>query len=270
MTKNKLPPKQIVNAKITSKTQLSAEHFQIRLSCPYIAQNIVPGQFIQVRLSKLSSDPLLCRPFAVYRIDGDFIDILFKLVGKGTRLLSEKFVGDELEITGPLGNGFPIDDSFNTALLVAGGMGIAALRLLVEKLERKIIILLGACSEDMLLGIDDLVASGVSVLTATEDGSCGYRGMVSQLLEHVISEGKHNADDCRIYSCGPMPMMKAIAEIAIKHNIRAYISLEEKMACGLGACLGCACEVRSSDGKIHYKMVCADGPVFDVQEIVWK
>ena len=262
--------KRIVKAKIISKKQLSPDHFHISMICPYIAQNIIPGQFIQVRLNSLSSDPLLCRPFAVYQIDGEVIDILFKLVGKGTRLLSEKVVGDELMITGPLGNGFPIDDNFKTALLVAGGIGIAALHLLIEKLKgRNIIVLMGACSEDMLLGFDDLVSLGVCVLTATEDGSCGYRGMVSQLLEEVIVEEKDKAEGCVIYSCGPMPMLKAVAEIAKKHNIKAYVSLEEKMACGIGACLGCAIEVKSPDGK-KYKMVCKDGPVFDSQEIAWK
>lgn len=238
--------------------------------CSYIAKNIIPGQFIQVRLNKLSNDPLLCRPFAVYQTDGDIIDILFKIVGKGTRLLSGKVADDELMITGPLGNGFPVDDNFGKALLVAGGMGIAALHPLIKKLEgHEVIVLLGACSEDMLLGFDELVSQGVCVLTATEDGSCGYRGMVSQLLEEVIAEEKHKTEDCKIYSCGPIPMLKAIAEISERNNIKAYVSLEEKMACGIGACLGCAIEIKSDSGK-KYKMVCKDGPVFDSQEISWK
>lgn len=261
--------KKIVRAKIVSKRQLSLEHFQMRISCQHIARSIIPGQFIQIRLDRLSNDPLLCRPFAVYQINDDNIDVLFKLVGKGTRLLSNKNADEELEITGPLGNGFPIDYSFNTAFLVAGGMGIAALHLLAEKLiDRNVIVLLGACSEDMLLGLDDILNLGVSVLTSTDDGSCGYKGMVSQLLDGILSEKKYAPNDCRIYSCGPMPMMKAVSDIADKNNIRAYVSLEEKMACGLGACLGCAIEVNSSNEK--YKMVCKDGPVFDAQEIAWK
>ncbi|HGJ65405.1 TPA: dihydroorotate dehydrogenase electron transfer subunit [bacterium] len=261
--------KKAVKAKIIDKIQLSPDNFQMRLYCPYIAHNIIPGQFIQIRLNNISNDPLLCRPFAVYQTDNDNMDILFKLVGKGTRLLSQKVAGDELMIIGPLGNGFPIDNSFKTALLVAGGMGIAGLHLLINRLkDRNVIVLLGACSEDMLLGADDLVSLGVCVLTATEDGSCGYKGMVSQLLEEVLSEEKLKFGGCRIYSCGPMPMLKAVAEIANNNGVKAYVSLEEKMACGLGACMGCAIEIKSDSKK--YKLVCKDGPVFDAQEIAWK
>jgi dihydroorotate dehydrogenase electron transfer subunit len=263
--------KRVVIGKIVSKTQLSPEHFQIGFLCPYVANNIVPGQFIQVRLSKQLNDPLLCRPFAVYRIDDDIIYILFKVVGKGTRFLSEKAVGDELEITGPLGNGFPLIDDTETVLLIAGGMGIAALYLLAKKLtHRKVIAILGACSQDRLLGVDDLLSLGVDVFIATDDGSCGYKGMVSELFVEVVSKESLMLSSCRIYSCGPIPMLKAVAQIADEYKIPAYVSLEEKMACGIGACMGCACEVISSDGSTQYKMVCSDGPIFNAQEIVWK
>lgn len=261
--------KRVTIGKIVSKTQLSPEHFQIELFCPYITQNIIPGQFIQVRLSRQLSDPLLCRPFAVYRINDDIINILFKVVGKGTRFLSEKAVGDKLDITGPLGNGFPLRDDFETALLIAGGMGVAALfQLAVEFAHHKVIAMLGACSQDRLLGRDDLLSLGVDVHIATDDGSCGYKGMVSELFGELLS--KESLSSCRIFSCGPKPMLKAVAQIAKENNIPAYVSLEERMACGIGACMGCACEVVSPDGNIQYKMVCSDGPVFNSQEIVWK
>ena len=268
---SKYSHKRVVIGKIVSKTQLSPEHFQIGFFCPYIANNIIPGQFIQVRLSKQLNDPFLCRPFAVYRIADDIIYILFKVVGKGTRFLSEKAVGDELDITGPLGNGFPLLDDAETVLLIAGGMGVAALYLLAKKLaHHKVIAILGACSQDRLLGVDDLLSLDVDVFIATDDGSCGYKGMVSELFEEVISKENLMLSSCRIYSCGPIPMLKAIAQIANEYKIPAYVSLEEKMACGIGACMGCACEVTSYDGNTQYKMVCSDGPIFNAQEIIWK
>jgi len=270
MPLSKSSHKRVVIGEIVSKAQLSPEHFQIGFSCPYIAQNIAPGQFIQIRLSRQLNDPLLCRPFAVYRINNDVIYILFRVVGKGTRFLSEKLIGDELEITGPLGNGFPLNDNAETVLLIGGGMGIAPLHLLAKRLvHRKVITILGACSQDRLLGIDDLSSLGVDVRIATDDGSCGYKGMVSGLFEEIISKESHILSSCKIYSCGPMPMLKAVAQIAYEYKIPAYVSLEERMACGIGACMGCACEVVSTDGSTQYKMVCTDGPVFDAQEIVW-
>jgi len=121
----------LVNSEVVSKTQIAAGHFQVGLLCPYIAHNATPGQFIQVRVNRLH-DPLLCRPLAVYRTKGDVFEILFKVVGKGTRLLAEKRIGDTLDIIGPLGTGFPMDGDFRQALLVAGGMGVAALMALAE------------------------------------------------------------------------------------------------------------------------------------------
>ena len=263
--------KQVVTGKIISKTQLSPEHFQIGFHCPYIAQNIAPGQFIQIRLSRQLSDPLLCRPFAVYRLSDDVIYILFKVVGKGTRFLSEKVVDEEMEIAGPLGNGFPLNDDSETIILIAGGMGIAALFRLAEKLNhRRIIAMLGACSQDRLLGAEDLMTLGIDIHIATDDGSCGYKGMVSELFKDIISKENQILSSYKIFSCGPMPMLKAVAQIANEFRIPAYVSLEEKMACGVGACMGCACETVSPDGNTQYKMVCTDGPVFNVQEIVWK
>lgn len=259
--------KKLVTGKIVSKTQITTGHFQMGLFCPYIARNTRPGQFIQVRVSRLY-DPLLCRPLAVYRSRADVFDILFKVVGKGTRVLAEKAVGDTIGIIGPLGNGFPVDRDLRWAILVAGGMGIAALMRLAEEIAgRKITALIGASTQDKIVGEKDLTDLGVEVHIATEDGSAGHKGMVSELLEKILLQVE---DSARIFACGPTPMLKVIARIATRHNIPAYVSLEERMACGVGACLGCACQVTSPEGVPRYKMVCSDGPIFDAQEILWK
>ena len=262
--------KKLVTGEVVSKTQVAAGHFQMGLLCPHIAQNAAPGQFIQVRVNRLY-DPLLYRPLAVYRTRGDAFEILFKVVGKGTRLLAEKRVGDTLDIIGPLGTGFPMDDDFQLAMLVAGGMGIASLMALAEMMVgRQIIALIGASTRDKIVGEKELLALGAEVRIATEDGSAGHRGMVSELLKEILLKERATTVTRRIFACGPTPMLKAVAQIAAQHKIPAHVSLEERMACGVGACLGCACEVVSPGGKIQYKMVCVDGPIFDVQEIVWK
>jgi dihydroorotate dehydrogenase electron transfer subunit len=259
--------KRLVAGKIVSKTQIAAGHFQMGLLCPYIARNANPGQFIQLRVSRLH-DPLLCRPLAVYRSRGDVFDTLFKVVGRGTRILAEKTVGDTMDIIGPLGNGFPVDDDLRRAVLVAGGMGVAALMKLAEEIaERKIIALIGASTRDKIIGEKDLTDLGAEVHIATEDGSAGHKGMVSDLLEKILLEME---DSTRVFACGPAAMLKVVARIAARCNIPAYVSLEERMACGVGACLGCACQVTSPEGETQYKMVCSDGPVFDAQEILWK
>jgi dihydroorotate dehydrogenase electron transfer subunit len=262
-------PKKIVKAEIVSKTQVASTHFQMGLLCPYIARNSQPGQFIQVRVSEFSYDPLLCRPLAVYWVRDDIFEILFKVVGKGTRLLSQKKIGDVITVTGPLGNCFPINGDFQRVILISGGMGIAALMGLAESLDGvEITALLGASSEDKIIGEKELMALDAEIRVATEDGSAGHKGLITELLQETLSDHKDNV--LRIFACGPVPMLKAVAEIAMQNEIPAYVSLEERMACGVGACLGCACEVVSQDGGTEYKMVCTDGPIFDAREIVWK
>lgn len=261
--------KKTVKARIISKKQITDEHFQITFDCPFIANNILPGQFIQIRLARNLTDPLLCRPFAVYKKNGDLIDVLFKVVGKGTQFLSQKSINDDLEITGPLGSGFPLEEDFDTAILIAGGMGVAGLFLLAERLRHKnVIMLIGACSQDKIIGIDDLNEIGITAQITTDDGSCGYKGMVTDLFKDVLAD-RNDLAKSKIFSCGPMPMLKEVAKIAKRENIPAYVSLEQRMACGVGACMGCACEVISPEGKIQYKMVCKDGPVFNAKEILW-
>ena len=262
--------RRLVSGEVVAKTQVAVGHFQISLFCPYIAQNTAPGQFIQVRVSN-SYDPLLPRPFAVYRSRGDVFDILFKVAGKGTALLAEKCVGDTINIIGPLGNVYPIDDGFQQAILVAGGMGIASLVPLAESIaDGRVIALIGASTQNKIVGADDLLDLGVDVHIATEDGTAGHKGMVTELLEKILLKEDLSAVESRIFACGPIPMLKATAQIAAQHEVPAYVSLEERMACGVGACLGCVCEVVSSEKGSQYKTVCADGPVFNAQELVWR
>lgn len=262
-------PKKVVTGEIVSKIQVATGHYLVGVLCPYIARNSKPGQFILVRVSA-SYDPLLSRPLAVYRSKGDVFEMMFRIVGKGTSLLAEKNVGDSIGIVGPLGNCFPMDDDFQTAIFVAGGMGVAALMSLAEAFKgRRVISLIGAATSDKIIGDKDLAELGAEVHIATEDGSAGYKGKVTGLLLEFLEKLKH-LNDCRIFACGPMPMLKVIYVIAKRYNIPVYVSLEERMACGVGACMGCVCKTSSPDGKAKYKTVCSDGPIFNAQEIAWE
>ena len=158
-----------------------------------------------------------------------------------------------------------------SAVLVAGGMGIAALVAIAQSMKgRGVVALIGASTKEKVVSEKDLLAMGVDARISTDDGTAGYAGNVCELLEQVLREKGFPRTGCRIFACGPVPMLKEVARIAAGQNIPAYVSLEERMACGVGACLGCACEVVSPEGKTQYKMVCKDGPVFDAREIVWK
>ncbi len=230
-----------------------------------------PGQFVMLSPGPVGavprSDPLLPRPMAVYRERADergpCLEVLYKRAGRGTQLLAAAVAGESIALVGPLGVGFRAPGAPGRALLVAGGTGIASVFELARTLagERAVSVLLGArCAED-LMGEADFAELDVSLEIATEDGSRGARGLVTELLErHLAAES-----GATVYACGPTPMMRRCAEISAAHAAPCSVSLENNMACGFGVCLGCAA-ARKSGG---YALVCCDGPVFDARDIVW-
>ena len=215
-----------------------------------------PGQFAMLSLdpSGLSLDPLLPRPMAIFRSDGERVEIRHKVVGRGTALLSVLPPGATVGVLGPLGNGFP--EPPDAALLVGGGTGIASLYLLAAA-SRSCRVLLGGRTRADILGLADFEALGVELALATDDGSIGHRGLVTELL-------RPDSGDV-VFACGPTPMMAAAHERARKAGAHCFVSLENQMACGFGVCLGCA--VRRAEG---YAYVCTDGPVFDADEVRWE
>ena len=283
-------PKFDLKTKILSNIEVAESHFRMELACPEIASIARPGQFIHLLIDQ-RHDPLLRRPFTIYRAKNGSIEILFQTIGRGTHLLSRKRPGDEVRVMGPLGNSFFIPDELETAILVGGGIGIASLMMLAEELERKgkcSIGLIGGQNYRRILGVDELQSAGVEVHVSTDDGSCGYHGLVTELLRKILlnyasritfhvgfdtlrtqpkSRFTHHAS--RIYACGPDGMLKSVAQIATEFHIPAQLALENRMACGVGACLGCVLKLKSPDGGSEYKRVCIEGPIFDAQEIVW-
>ncbi|MCX5698395.1 MAG: dihydroorotate dehydrogenase electron transfer subunit [Candidatus Omnitrophica bacterium] len=256
-----------LQAKILSQTKIKDNYWHCELSAPQVAKNALPGQFINIRVSD-NFDPLLRRPISIYGVSGAKIKIFYEVVGKATEILAQKKKGEFLDIVGPLGRGF----SFNLrtqelknlrTIIVAGGIGVAPLVFLAEKLKNtKPLVLIGARTKKEILCAREFKALGCEVKIATDDGSRGFKGKVTDLLAYLLS-----AIDYRplvIYSCGPRLMLKAVAQIAGEHKINAQLSLEEHMACGMGACLGCVVAAKSG-----YKTVCKDGPVFSSEELVW-
>ena len=234
-----------------------------------------PGQFVMLsagpRASVPRTDPLLPRPMAVYRTrqeqaQGTLVEVLYKRAGRGTALLAEALPGQKVGLVGPLGRCFELPGSAERALLVAGGTGIASVYELAARLVPRgdVCVLLGAATAQDLMGVDDFAALGVELQIATEDGSRGFLGRVTRLLEDALAGREPGTS--RIYSCGPTGMMRRCAEIATLHDVPCIVSLENHMACGFGVCLGCAAPL--SDGS--YALVCRDGPPFDASTIAWQ
>jgi dihydroorotate dehydrogenase electron transfer subunit len=246
---------------ITAIKEIASNIFQLSFLSPSISRSALPGQFVNVKAEE-SAVPLLRRPFSIFSVEGEFVSIIFNVVGLGTKLLSQKRAGESLDVLGPLGKGvFPFEDeNYETALLVAGGLGVAAFPFLNSRLRasKKVFSFLGARTSSYV------VRSGLdNIHVATDDGSEGFHGTVVDLLKIFLHE--NTVLHPRIYSCGPMPMMRTLAEYSRENSIPCYAALECEMACGIGLCQGCPVE-SAGDGK-KYKLVCKDGPVFEVREI---
>lgn len=215
-------------------------------------------------------DPLLKRPISIHRWLGNDLQLLYRIAGKGTAILSTKKAGDELEVLGPLGNGFPAVKKENRPILVAGGVGIAPLFALAEKLARparaeKPLLFYGARTKKELLCLDELHSIGIDPVISTDDATYGKKGNIITVLKRYITRQTLSISHYNIYACGPEPMLEALSIFAVSKNIRAYISLEQNMACGVGSCIGCV--VNTNKG---YKRVCKEGPVFEAGEIAWQ
>lgn len=272
-------------AKVLYNRKIKGRYFKLNINAPRIAKQSLPGQFVHIRIND-SAQPLLRRPFSIHRVSHkvatsprhkvikpERVEILYEVVGKGTEILSQRKAGGYLDVIGPLGNGFTYPTTDNrqlTTILVAGGMGVAPLAFLAERLvhsskfkvQRKVIVLLGARTKKEILCEKEFKKLGCDVKISTDDGSKGFKGRVTESLKHLLSTIDYRPST--IYACGPHPMLKEIAKISQRHNIPSQVSLEAHMACGIGACMGCIVKT-----KAGYQRVCKEGPVFSVQEVVW-
>jgi dihydroorotate dehydrogenase electron transfer subunit len=267
---------------------LTGGHFLLSLHAPRQAQAARPGQFAMLHLLG-RSDVLLRRPMSIYdvktaagkgkrrrRKSFEIIQFLYKVVGRGTRVMSELEAGDSIGLLGPLGHGFFEEEYLDRArqtdetLLVAGGIGIAALLMPARRVAENGLrgrLFFGARSRAELVGVEDFRPWVKAVVLATEDGTRGRRGFVTQPLATYLE--KNSSKKYLLMACGPTPMLQAVVKLAKRYDHPCLVSMENRMGCGLGVCLGCSIRVRG-EGHEAYQRVCTEGPVFWADKVVWE
>ncbi len=282
--------KGVYECEILAQSEVSPNVVRTLLKGPEIARQAQPGQFVNVRVAP-TTDPLLRRPFSVhatYPNEGIY-SLLYVLRGKGTALLHTVKPGDSVSVVGPLGKPFDLGDSPEAEhIVVAGGCGVAPLQFLCDALCRKwdcnhVVVLAGAQSKDAVVCEAEFKSYGVNVQISTDDGSYGYRGYVTELLEDYLANRcsllsqSENKAPIRVYSCGPHEMLKEVARISRKYGVSScQVALENVMACGIGVCMGCVQKVKDSGHShdsakcFHYERVCTDGPVFEAENVIWE
>jgi dihydroorotate dehydrogenase electron transfer subunit len=272
-------------ARITHNERIAHETYRVRIECPEIACRFLPGQFVMLRLAS-TDDPLLGRPMAIFDTamtdNGEpaAFDVVYHVVGKMTSRLAHTTAGTELAVWGPLGNGF-VSYATDHLLLVAGGIGQTPLLAPAQEAlghrvfgqppraataVDRVTLCYGARHAGLLACVDDFRAIGVDVKIATEDGSAGQHGLVTQLVEPLLAESD---GCCQVVGCGPQPMLRKLAEMTAAAGVACDVSLETPMACGIGICFSCVVRVRDRQGHWDYQRTCVDGPVFAADRIVW-
>ncbi len=244
-------------AEVTGQRQVSPGQFVLSLKSLSEAPEPRAGQFYMLGVGD-GYDPLLKRPFCMFGYEGGIIRILYAVRGRGTRLLSTLKPGAVIPVLGPLGNGYPAPRRGSDPLIIAGGTAIASVYPLIMQLKKKCRVVYGARSLAELLMVEDITAAAREVHTCTEDGSCGAHGNVIDVLGSLDL-----APSTMIYACGPRGLVDAVQAFAKARGLAGVVSLEEFMACGIGACMGCVCKTAHG-----YKRVCKEGPVFPLDEVI--
>lgn len=250
----------VFQCKVISKKEIAPNIIDVVVMCRELAAEAKPGQFLHIKCGDEISMPLR-RPISICDVIDDKVRFIFQIKGRGTEALAS--LEDTLDILGPAGNSFYIDNaSFRHPAVIGGGIGTYPLLYLAKKLENPQIFL-GFRTKELVTLEHDFKEISTDVTIATDDGSYGYNGFAIELLEQKMKQENFDI----IYSCGPAPMLKVVKQLAESNGIRCQLSLEERMGCGIGACLTCSCETTSS-GTWKYKRVCKNGPVFWSDEVV--
>lgn len=252
-----------LECKIVENRHISGKTFILKVEAPQIAKNTKAGQFVMIKPTLNDYyDPLLRRAFAIADVEGDVITLFYDVYGKGTKFLTTRKEGDSISILGPLGNNlFP--ENYDNYIVVGGGIGFAGVSLFLKEIIKKgakYTALYGARKKEDLSMIQWINQNNIDVIYYTDDGSFGKKGLITQDLEEIIDKNP----DAPLIVCGPKPMMKAVSKVAISKNRECYLSLESRMACGIGICVGCVVKDVSKD---NYVRVCYEGPVFEAKEI---
>lgn len=252
---------------IVSNERVTDDAWLMALRSGEIARAARPGQFVMIRVSS-GLDPLLRRPFSICGIKDELFLLLYRVVGKGTLMMTELGEGEKLRVLGPLGKGFAVPEKRVSRLLVGGGIGIAPLVFLAQfHGDTDLTFMTGFRSARDVIVPETITGRHAGPLVATDDGTQGHHGPVTDLLEKVLRE-KQGETARIVYACGPKPMLKKVADTVRAWKIPCQVSLEANMACGLGACQGCAVKASAASGRSYF-YVCREGPVFDAEDIDW-
>lgn len=274
----------VADAEVVKQNELLPGYYRLALYAPEVAGAAKPGQFLHVRCGS-TFDPLLRRPISVHAADREKgeVSLLYRVTGKGTVLLSGKKDGETISILGPLGNGFTMPEKNERVFVVAGGVGVAPLYFLLQELSGlkcSATVFLGASTKEQLICVNEIKELGHPVFLATDDGSSGHHGTVVELFD-LYSRipldgcgGKYKPDQelpaGRVYGCGPAGMLKELCEVIQQSGFIGEILLEERMGCGVGACLSCVCKTKDGEDGFRRRRVCVEGPVFPAGEVVWE
>ena len=264
---------------ILSNQEISPDYFRMKILAPGISDLASPGQFVMLR-AQVTEEPLLRRPFGIFATgllpsdcdglpDKEYVEILYKVVGRGTRLMRELHEGDRVELLGPLGQGFELAAQGREQILVGGGIGLVPLYMLASELVKtsRVRLLIGGRSRKDVLVVTEFERLGVETYVSTDDGTLGEQGPVTQVLERKLNK----YPDAAVYACGPMPMLEAVQRICQPRQVDLQVSLEAFMACGVGACLGCVVKgAGHSEADPHYLCTCKEGPVFRAEQLDWQ
>ncbi len=270
----------LFNSEVVKNQKLTQNIFRLRLKAANdFCRAATPGKFVMLGSDDGLFDPLLRRPFGICRWGSDWFEVIIKVVGRGSSQLSKFEKGVSVAVHGPLGNGYPNNNPKNdqkTLFLVAGGMGIASIAsYLFSALDRNqslagTFLFYGAANYSELILLNELTAAdafGLQLQTITDDGSCGRQGLVTQLLTHELQSRPQS----QVFACGPEPMLKSVQKVLLEADCDGYLSLENRMACGFGVCLGCVQTMinKDDDANVKTAKVCTQGPVFPARQVIF-
>lgn len=248
---------------VVRKTACAKQTFDFIIHCPDIAKTAQAGQFVHVKADSFT----LRRPISICQIDAvkGTIRLVMEVRGDGTARIAQTPEGGLLDVMGPLGHGFRLLDSAETAVVVGGGIGVPPMLETAAHYGKNVTAILGFRSASAAILEEDFQRAGCQVVLCTDDGTKGKKGFVTQALKERLEQSKPSI----IYACGPLLMLKGVAALAKEYKIRCQVSMEERMGCGIGACLVCACKTRRPNGEEGFSHVCKKGPVFEAEEVVF-
>lgn len=255
------------DCRIVGKEKLNENIFKISIKSKEISELAKPGNFLEIKVSD-SLETFLRRPISIYNIDKEnqVVEFFFQIRGKGTNILSERKIGDILNVLGPLGNGTFSIKQYKKVAIIGGGIGIYPLYELAKSLKdnSEVNVYLGFRNKELVTLEDEFEQISNKLIITTDDGSYKEKGYAIDFLKEDCKEEKPDI----IFACGPLPMLKAIQQFSLENEIPAELSLEERMGCGIGACVGCAVLTKNKNGEEKYKYVCQHGPVFNAKEVI--